>query len=54
VFALDAWAITSILATRAKTGRKLRWIILVLLLPVAGLILWHLRGRQRLSGERYG
>lgn len=44
IFALDVWAIASIINS-GKSGRaKLIWILLVAFLPVVGLILWWFAG----------
>jgi len=40
----DVWAIVSIAQSGASTGNKVLWIVLVLVLPVLGLILWFLLG----------
>ena len=40
----DVWAIVNIAQSSASTGTKVLWIVLVLLLPVVGLILWLLLG----------
>ncbi len=40
----DVWAIVNIAQSSASTGKKVLWIVLVLLLPVVGLILWLLLG----------
>jgi len=40
----DVWAIVNIAQSSASTGKKVLWIVLVLLLPVIGLILWLLLG----------
>ena len=44
VLIADVWAIISIVQSAASTGKKVVWIVLVLLLPVLGLILWFLLG----------
>ena len=44
VLALDIWAIISVLGSGVSTGAKVLWILLVLLLPVLGLIIWLLAG----------
>jgi hypothetical protein len=44
ILILDVWAIVSIAQSSASTGYKVLWIVLVLLLPVLGLILWLLLG----------
>lgn len=41
---LDIWAIVSIIGSRASTGRKVIWVILVLLLPLLGFIIWLIAG----------
>ena len=39
IFALDVWAIASIINSNESNGTKLIWILLVALLPVVGLII---------------
>jgi drug/metabolite transporter (DMT)-like permease len=38
------WAIVSVVQSSASTGKKVLWIVLILLLPVVGLILWFFLG----------
>ncbi|MCG5500092.1 PLD nuclease N-terminal domain-containing protein [Ectothiorhodospira lacustris] len=38
------WAVVSTIQSRAGTGAKVLWIVLLLLLPVIGFILWLLLG----------
>ncbi|MBI4208045.1 MAG: PLDc N-terminal domain-containing protein [Betaproteobacteria bacterium] len=45
----DVWAIVNIAQNGASTGHKVLWIVLVLLLPVLGLILWFLLGPRTVS-----
>jgi hypothetical protein len=40
----NIWAIVKIFQSGATTGSKVLWIVLILLLPVIGLILWFLMG----------
>jgi len=40
----DVWAIVNITQSSASTGRKVLWIVIVLLFPVLGLLLWLLLG----------
>jgi hypothetical protein len=40
VLAGDIWAIINIVQSAASNERKLIWILVVLLLPLLGLILW--------------
>ena len=47
VFVLDIIAIVSILKSSADSGTKLLWIVLVLLLPFLGMILYFLMGPGR-------
>ena len=44
IFALDVWAIASIINSGESNGTKLIWILLVALLPVVGLIIWWFAG----------
>ena len=44
ILAADVWAIINISQSGASTGRKVAWIVLVLVLPVAGFIIWFLLG----------
>ncbi len=41
---LIVYAIVKIVQSRAGTGSKVVWIVVILLLPVLGLILWFLFG----------
>jgi Phospholipase_D-nuclease N-terminal len=40
----DIYAIVKILQSGASTGAKVLWIVVVILLPVVGLVLWFLLG----------
>ncbi len=40
----DVWAILNIFQSHVSTGMKVVWIVLVLVLPLLGLILWFLFG----------
>lgn len=40
----DVWAIVNIAQSGATTGKKVLWIVIVLVLPVLGVILWFLLG----------
>jgi hypothetical protein len=44
ILAGDIWAIINILQSSADNGTKLIWVLVVLLLPVLGLILWYFMG----------
>lgn len=40
----DVWAIVNVFQSRATTGSKVFWIVLILVLPVFGLIIWLIAG----------
>lgn len=44
VLIADVWAIVNVAQSGATTGKKVLWIVLVLVLPVLGVILWFLLG----------
>ncbi|MEJ2644114.1 MAG: PLDc N-terminal domain-containing protein [Gammaproteobacteria bacterium] len=41
---VDVWAIVNVFQSRASTGAKVFWTVLILLLPALGLIVWLLAG----------
>lgn len=41
---LNVWAIIKVVQSSAGTGNKVLWIVLILLLPILGLILWYFLG----------
>lgn len=43
----DIWAIIKTVESGAGTGAKVLWVVLILVLPVFGLILWLLLGPSR-------
>ena len=47
VLVLDIIAIVDCLKSDASTGKKLLWILLVLILPVLGMILYFLLGKKK-------
>lgn len=44
VLVLDIVAILKIIQSSASTFKKALWIVLILLLPLIGLIIWYLLG----------
>jgi thiol:disulfide interchange protein len=44
LLALDIWALISIIGSRASTGRKVLWSLLVILLPLIGFVIWFVAG----------
>lgn len=47
ILILDVIAIIDVVKSSMVTGKKVLWIVLVLLLPLIGLILYYLLGRQK-------
>ena len=47
VLVLDIIAIVDILKSSADTGSKALWIILILILPVIGMVLYFLIGKKK-------
>ncbi len=46
ILALDIWAIVQIVQGRGPTDKKILWVLIILLLPVIGLILWLVIARR--------
>lgn len=44
ILLLDIWAIVSVVRSDATTGKKVLWVLLIVILPVLGLILWGIMG----------
>ena len=44
VLALDIWAIVSIFQSGASTQAKVLWIVLIIVLPLIGVVIWLLAG----------
>ena len=44
---VDIWAIIKTVESSATTGIKVLWVVVILLLPLLGLILWFLFGPKR-------
>ncbi len=49
IFVLDILAIVDCAKSSMDGGKKVLWIILILILPVVGLILYYLIGRGKLA-----
>lgn len=45
----DIWAIVNVVQSGASTGSKVLWIVVIVLLPVVGLILWLFLGPRTAS-----
>ena len=46
VLIADVWAIVNIVQSGADTGKKVLWVVLVIVLPVLGFVLWLFLGRR--------
>jgi len=50
ILALDIWAIISVIGSGASTGKKVIWVLAILILPILGFLAWLLFGpRSRLN-----
>jgi hypothetical protein len=51
---LTIWALIGILQSGAQPVEKLIWVLVVILLPIAGFIVWYLMGpgSKALPGRR--
>ena len=47
VFVLDIIAIFDVLKSSMDTGKKALWILLILILPVVGMVLYFLVGQKK-------
>ncbi|CAA6814953.1 MAG: Unknown protein [uncultured Thiotrichaceae bacterium] len=44
VLVLNVFAIIKVVQSGAGTGSKVLWVVIILLLPLLGLLLWYLAG----------
>ena len=44
ILAANVWAILNIFQSTSTTGSKALWIVLVLVLPLLGVIIWYFAG----------
>ena len=49
VLIADVWAILNIFQSTSSTGSKALWIVLVLVLPLLGVIIWYFAGPRESS-----
>ena len=49
VLVLDVWAIVSIIGSDRGTGAKVLWVLLILVLPLLGFIIWLIAGPRSAS-----
>ena len=50
VLVADVWAIINIFQSSESTGTKALWIVLVLVLPVLGFVIWYFAGPKTSGG----
>jgi hypothetical protein len=50
ILVADIWAILNIFQSRESAGTKALWIVLVLVLPVLGLLIWYFAGPKSATG----
>ena len=46
ILVLDIWAVVQVVQSSMTGGKKALWIVLILILPVVGLVLYYLIGRK--------
>ncbi|WP_095078333.1 PLDc N-terminal domain-containing protein [Pseudomonas sp. Irchel s3h17] len=44
ILALDIWAILNVFKSNVGAGTKIIWVVVILVLPVLGLIIWAIAG----------
>jgi hypothetical protein len=50
VLVADVWAILNIFQSGESTGTKVLWIVIVLVLPVLGFVIWYFAGPKTSGG----
>ncbi len=51
ILALDIWAILSVIQSGSSTGGKVIWILLILIFPLLGFIIWLFVGPRGSKGR---
>jgi len=44
ILVLEIWAIINVVKSSTGSGMKIVWVLLIVLLPVLGLIIWSIAG----------
>lgn len=44
IFLLDIWAIAMIIGTKESTAQKVIWVLLVVIFPIIGFLIWLFAG----------
>jgi len=47
ILVLDIWAIINIIQSKKDLMKKVLWILLVVILPLVGLIIWYFMGPKK-------
>ena len=47
ILVLDIFAIVDVINSSSDTGKKTLWIVLIILLPVVGMLLYFLLGKNK-------
>ena len=47
ILVADVWAIVNTVQSDATTGRKILWIVLIVIFPLVGPIVWYLLGPKK-------
>jgi len=50
VLIADVWAILNIVQSNESNGSKALWVVLVLVFPVVGFIIWYFAGPKSRGG----
>ena len=50
ILALDIWAILNVIQSGSSTGGKVIWILLILIFPLLGFIIWLFVGPRGSKG----
>lgn len=51
IFVADIWGIVQAVKSAASAGWKVLWVVLILVLPVFGLLLWYFLGPRQARGR---
>jgi hypothetical protein len=46
ILVLDVWCILQVVQMNTSNGTKVLWVVIILVLPVLGPLLWYLFGRK--------
>jgi len=51
ILVADVWAIVRTFGSSASTGTKVFWIVLILVLPVLGVLIWLVAGPRPIKAS---